>query len=485
LTGLPRLSAATLDQAAPSVLRPAYDRTRATLGVLHFGPGAFHRAHQAWYLDRMLAADPGLAICGVSLRSTELREALTPQDGLYALIEREADPTIRIIGSLKEVLVAPQVPELVFARLADPALRFVTATVTEKGYCLTPSGDLDLDHPEIRGDLADPRAPKGFVGWLVEGLARRRAEGLAPFAVLSCDNLSGNGGRLRAAAVQFAMARGEPGLGAWIEAEAAFPNSMVDSITPATDEATRAQVAAGLGLQDASPVQRERFVQWVVEDRLGAEAAAFAAAGVTLTSDVAAFERAKLRLLNGAHSTLAYVGLRLGHATVAEAMADPVLAGFVERMMREDVVPSLTATDLNVDVYIAQILKRFRNPTIVHKLSQIAWDGSQKLPFRLIETIVEARAAGRPVQRLAVGLAAWMSFVRQQAKAGVDIVDPMSEALAAIGLACDGSANDVSRFLALEDVFPRPLAANAVFRSALARAYEALSGDLPASALND
>ena len=359
---------------------------------------------------------PGLAICAVSLRTPDVRDALTPQDGLYALAEKEADPTIQVIGSIKEVLVAPEDPEAVFARL-DQA-RYVTSTVTEKGYCLTTDGGLDLDHPDIRHDLAAPRRPVSLVGWITEALARRRAAGRAPFTTISCDNLSDNGLKLHRAVVRFAEARGEPDLARWIEATAAFPSSMVDSITPATDDALRAQVQAALGLTDAWPIQRERFVQWVVEDKLGADAPLFARAGVTVARDVAPFERAKLRLLNGAHSTLAYAGLALGHETVSAAMGDPRLAGFVERMMRQDVAPTLDAPELDVPAYIGEILTRFRNPAIVHKLSQIAWDGSQKLRFRLLETAADALAADRTPDRLAVGVAAWMQFVVRQTASG-------------------------------------------------------------------
>ena len=309
-----RLSDATLGELPASVIRPVYDRGRTRVGVVHFGPGAFHRAHQAFYLDRMLARDPGLAICAVSLRSDAVRAALEPQDGLYSLTEREAAPSIRVIGSIKEALTAPADPDAVFARLADPAVRIVSATVTEKGYCLTPNGDLDTAHPDIAHDLGRADAPSSLVGWVVEGLRRRRAAGGPGLAALSCDNLSGNGARFRRAVLQFAEARGEADLARWIDGEVRFPDSMVDSITPATDDALRAEARARLGLSDAWPIQRERFVQWVIGDGLGADAATFADAGVTLTDDVAAFERAKLRLLNGAHSTLAYVGLRLGHA---------------------------------------------------------------------------------------------------------------------------------------------------------------------------
>ncbi|MDB5420243.1 MAG: mtlK, partial [Brevundimonas sp.] len=325
-----RLSDATLATLPRDVIRPAYDRAQTRIGVVHFGPGAFHRAHQAFYLDRMLAADPGLAISAVSLRSDDLRAALTPQNGLYSLTEREAAPTIRVIGSIQEALTAPADPQRVFARLADPTVRIVSATVTEKGYCLTPAGDLDTAHPQIAHDLAQPGSPQTLVGWLVEGLNRRRVAGGSGLAALSCDNLSGNGARFRRAVLQFAQARGKVDLARWIEGEVAFPDSMVDSITPATDEALRTDAARRLGVTDAWPIQRERFVQWVVSEGLGALGPTFAEAGVTLTGDVAAFERAKLRLLNGAHSTLAYVGLGLGHATVAQAMADARLAAFVE-----------------------------------------------------------------------------------------------------------------------------------------------------------
>jgi len=481
---LKRLGEATLSDLPADITRPGYDRAAIRIGIVHFGPGAFHRAHQAFYVDRMLAHDPGLAISAVSLRSDTVRAALAPQDGLYALVEREAGPSIRIIGSIREVLTAPADPQAVFARLTDPAVRLVSATVTEKGYGLTPGGDLDLDHPDICSDLADPTAPQTLVGWLVEGLRRRRANGAGGLIALSCDNLSGNGAKLRAASLRFADARGEADLARWIDGEVRFPDSMVDSITPATDNALRAETAARLGLEDAWPIQRERFVQWVVGEGLGAEAATFAGAGVTLTGDVAAFERAKLRLLNGAHSTLAYVGLRLGHETVAEAMADPRLAAFIETLMRADIAPLLGPTPgLEPDAYISAILARFRNPAIVHRLSQIAWDGSQKLPVRLLSSIAEARAQGRPVDRLAVGLAAWMVFVRQQRRLGQHLVDPLAPELAKVDRACTGQASDVGHFLALRAIFPAELAADPVLRTAIETAYVRLSGANPLTAI--
>jgi fructuronate reductase len=475
-----RLSDATLREVRAPVRTPPYDRAATRIGVVHFGPGAFHRAHQAWYFDRMLARQPDLAICAVSLRTCDIRDALAPQDGLYALAEKEADPTVRVIGAIKEVLVAPEDPEAVFRRLAQA--RYVTATVTEKGYCLTTDGDLDLGHSDVRQDLETPERPITLVGWIAEALRRRAIQALPAFTTISCDNLSDNGRKLRGAVIRFAEARGDAQLAAWIAAHAAFPCSMVDSITPATDDALRAQVQAALGLWDAWPVQRERFVQWVVEDRLGPDSALFAGAGVTVARAVAPFERAKLRLLNGAHSTLAYVGLGLGHETVSGAMGDARLAGFVERMMRQDVTPSLDAPELDVPTYISQVLARFRNPAIVHKLSQIAWDGSQKLRYRLLETAAESLAADRPVDRLAVGVSAWMRFVVRQAKAGVPLVDPLAETLASGAAGCDGSDADVTRFLALQGVFPAALAADPRFRTAVTRAYAGLKTE-PAAIL--
>ncbi|AUX42509.1 mannitol dehydrogenase [Sorangium cellulosum] len=482
---LRRLSEATLGLVPPHVERPAYDRAAARIGVVHFGPGAFHRAHQAWYFDEMLKAGGAFAVCGVAVRSGDVEEALAPQDGLYTVAEREAEPRMRVIGAVTQVLTAPRAPEAVLARLADPAVRIVTSTVTEKGYCLTSSGDLDLDHPDIRRDLAGGNPPVSFPGWLAAGLAARRAAGLPPFVAVSCDNLSDNGKRLRRAILQLAQAKGDRDLAAWIEAEARFPSTMVDSITPATDDALREKVRRELGLEDAWPIQRERFVQWVVEDELGADALAFADAGVTLTHDVTAFEKAKLRLLNGAHSTLAYVGLWLGRETVAHAMADARLAGFVERMMREDIAASLPATPgLDVPAYIGAVLTRFRNPAIAHKLSQIAWDGSQKLPFRILETAAEALAAGRPVERLAVPIAAWIHFIRARARGGETILDPMADTLLDLGRRMDGDPTaDVAPVLALGAVFPSAVASAPVFRAAVEAAYARLA-TAPAAALD-
>jgi fructuronate reductase len=474
---VPRLSERTLALLPPSVVRPAYDRAATRVGVVHFGPGAFHRAHQAEVFDRLLRADSRFAVCDVSLRSDDVRAALEPQDGLYALFEREADPKVRIIGSVTRLLTAPRSPEAVRAALADPGVRFVTATVTEKGYHLTGSGDLDLDAAPVRRDLARPAAPESLIGWIVEGLRQRHAAGMRPFTTLSCDNLSGNGRRLRQGVLQFAEAIGERDLAAWIEGEARFPCSMVDSITPATDEALRTKAREVLGLEDAWPIQRERFTQWVIEDVLPEDRPALADAGVILARDVALFERAKLRLLNGAHSTLAYLGLLRGWTLVSDAMADAPLAAFVEAMMREEIVPNLTsAPGLDLNAYIGAVLTRFRNPAIEHHLGQIAWDGSQKLPIRLLATIAEALETGRPFDRLALGVAGWMAFVRERARAGEPITDPLADRLLEAGRRCAGdSAHDVGLFLALDVVFPASLAADPRLQAALETAYRRLA----------
>ena len=479
---LKRLSEATLHQAAPEVLTPAYDRAAVRPGVLHFGPGAFHRAHQAYYFDQLLGRDPRWAIQAVSLKSAAVRDALAPQDGLYVLTELEAETRFRVIGALSRVLVADESPDAILAALADPRTRLVTMTVTEKGYCLDTSGNLDLAHPDIRHDLGRTGSPASLIGWLVEGLARRRAAGEAPFVSLSCDNLPDNGARLAAAVVGFAKARGDVDLAAWIEGEARFPRSMVDSITPATDEALKARVARAVGLVDAWPVQRERFVQWVVQDALGQGAPDLAAVGVTLTDDIVAYEQAKLRLLNGAHSSLAYLGALAGHTTVAEAMTDKALANFIRDLMRLDIAPSVRAPrDMSVEVYVGSILQRFRNPAIGHRLSQIASDGSQKTPIRLLATIADALSAGRSIERLAAPIAAWMRYVVETVRAGGALVDPMADQLGAITAGCTGQvAHDVSAFLALNRVFPAELVATLRFRVAVEAAYRDLTaGGVP------
>ncbi len=472
-TALPRLNDATLGDVHEGVARPVYDRGAAEIGVVHLGPGAFHRAHQAFYFDALLAHDPRWAISAASLRSPGVRDALAPQDGLYALAELDDQPQWRVIGAIKELLVAPEEPERLLARLAAPSTRLVTLTVTEKGYSLASDGTLNFNHPDIVHDLANPNTPLSAVGWIAAGLARRRAAGLKPFTVVSCDNLADNGRKLGAAVAAFA-ARRDSDLARWIADEVRFPCTMVDSITPATDDALRARADEVLGFADAWPIQREAFTQWVVEDIFPDGGPDWAAVGVTVTDDVAAYAQAKLRLLNGAHSTLAYAGLLRGHETVREAMDDAALADFVRTLMVEDIAPTLkTPRGFYVDAYIEALLKRFRNGALKHLLSQIAWDGSQKLPVRILATVRDAAAAGRPLNRLAVPVAAWMRFVRERAQDGTPIVDPLADALANIGRATSGDgAGDVPHFLAIEAVFGG--AAASAYVDALIKAYDRL-----------
>ena len=475
LTPVASLSDVVLPTLPAGIGRPPYVRARVKTGIIHFGPGAFHRAHQAAYFDSLLARDPRWGICEVSLRSSDLRDALVPQDGLYALVELGEHERVRIIGALTRLLVARDARDLLRAQFCSPDMRAVTITVTENGYCLTRDGDLDTARAEIARDLSRPESPISLVGWLVEGLRARRDGGLEPFSTISCDNLVDNGMRLKRAVVQFARER-DAELAKWIEDNAPFPRTMVDSIVPATDDSLRENVRELLGVEDAWPVQREAFSQWVIEDLSGSTARAWVDAGVTLTPDVAAYVGAKLRLVNGAHSTLAYVGSLRGHATVFDAMQDPILMRFVERLMRDDIRPTLDPpADLDLGQYIDTVLKRFRNPGMRHLLSQIAWDGSQKLGPRLLGTISDALSAGRPLDRLGVPIAAWMRFLCKRTRDGEKVVDPMEKELRAIADGCENRAvADVPRFLGVEAIFPRALAINAQFLVAVTRAYDAL-----------
>jgi fructuronate reductase len=335
---------------------------------------------------------------------------------------------------------------------------------------------LDLAHPDIQHDLQHPQEPRTLIAFLAHALKQRRQERSAPPNIVSCDNLAENGKRLRRAVVDFA-AQSDSEFARWIESDVPFPCSMVDSITPATDDATRARVADALGVEDRWPVQREAFCQWVIEDVMRGPAPDWASIGVTVTNDVAGFERAKLRILNGAHSTLAYAGSLAGIETVVQAIGHPQLDAFVQRLMRDDFRPSLNAPrGLDLDRYIEAVLQRFRNPAIRHLLAQIAWDGSQKLPFRILNTMSEALAAGRPIDRLCVPIAAWFHFIRRKATKGDAITDPLAEVLAQLGRRASGDTqHDVQVFLSLERFWPDELARNEQVRAALERAYERLA----------
>ncbi len=464
-----RLSLATLSELGSAVTTPAYDPATLDIGIVHFGPGAFHRAHQAAYFDTLAVADPRWGICGVSLHSAGVRDALTLQNGLYTLAILDETVSYRILGAVREILVASDDPASVFERLLEA--RIVTSTVTEKGYCLAPDGTLDFVHPDILHDLAHPQTPRSFIGYVVEGLRRRRAACLMPFTLIPCDNLPNNGHRLKASIIALA-GNTDRDFADWIAANLSCPCTMVDSITPATDDALRDRVAAAGGLEDAWPIQREAFTQWVIEDHAAVDGPDWQRAGVILTDNVPAYERAKLRLLNGPHSTLAYVGLHRGYTSVSEAMNDPELAALVRDLMIEDVVPLLEAPKgLDLVAYSEAILKRFRNPAIRHLLGQIAWDGSQKLPIRILSSLREALERGRDLGRLCVPLAAWMRFIRARAVTGDAIQDPLGNELSALGAKAADSPGDVALFLGLRSVFPEDLANDPKVIAAITAAY--------------
>ncbi|WP_457311875.1 mannitol dehydrogenase family protein [Sphingomonas sp. UYAg733] len=441
-----------LDRLPDGVARPAYDRAAIRTGVVHLGLGAFHRAHQAIVFDDALAAgDPRWGIAGVSMRSPEIRDRLRPQDWLYAVVERNGGAARhRLVGAIRDVLVAPEDPARVIAALAAPDTHVVTLTITEKGYL-----------------PATGTAPTAAT-LIVAALAARRAAGLAPFSTVSCDNLSDNGARLRGAVLDAADAR-DPGLARWIAETAAFPGTMVDRIVPATTADDIAAFAAATGIEDQAVVVTEPYFQWVIEDRFCGPRPDFVALGVQLTDDVAPWEAAKLRLLNGAHSAIAYLGGLAGIDFVHQFVARDNGRYLVEALWDESQASLTPPSGLNLAAYRAALMARFGNPTLAHRTRQIAADGSQKLPQRLLAPLAWRRARGLSSPALSLAVAAWMRWQggRDDADTAITVDDPLAARTATAVAGANDARDRVAALLALDTIFPASLAANAPLRDEL------------------
>ena len=472
---LTRLNKLSLPQLPASV---TYNNSvlERDIGIVHLGPGAFHRAHQAVFTDNAMTFGGNWGICAVSMRSVGVRDELAEQDNLYTLAIIDNNPAYQVISAIKEVLVLGEQRQQVMQRLCAATTHIVSLTITEKGYCLDGRGQLDLNHSDIKHDLSHPEEPLSAVGLLSAALKKRMQLGIGELTIISCDNLADNGSKLANAVSAFA-ALSDTALAQWIKQNVCFPNTMVDSITPASNDELRTRVADAIQLQDNWPIQREAFSQWVIEDKFSGPRPAWDKVGVTFTHDVSGYEKAKLRLLNGSHSTLAYLGLRCQFSTVNEAISHPSLFRLIKQMLLQEVKVSFEApAGLVIDEYIDAILHRYANQHIRHLLSQIAWDGSQKLPFRLLGSIQDNLARGQSIKLMAVGVAAWLQFLVNAAKTQFKIVDPLADRLISEAAYCAGNiADDVLRLLAIHEVFPPALAANPEFVKALAQGYLALS----------
>jgi fructuronate reductase len=466
----------------PAELRPLVDPRALGTGIVHLGIGAFHRAHQAVFTEEAVAAAGGdWGICGVTQRSRGVLDQLRPQDGLYSVLVRGEGTTLRVAGAVRDLLFAAEEGQRLQALLAAPTTRLVTLTVTEKGYRHDPAtGRLRRTDPDVAADLAGDGPPRTVVGQLVRGLQARRAADAGPITLLSCDNLPANGEVLRGLVADFCAALPDGGaLATWIAESVSFPSSMVDRIVPATTDDDRAEAARLLGFSDSGVVVTEPFRQWVVEDRFAAGRPAWERAGAVLTADVAPYEAMKLRLLNGSHSTLAYLGALAGHAHVADAMADPGIADVVAHLMADDVVPTLAVPDgYDVAAYQQQLIERFHNPALRHRTVQIAMDGTQKLPQRLLGTITDRLAAGAEPRYACLGVAAWMRYVwTAQAENGapLPVDDPMADRLRELTAGSATPEAAVDALLSLEEVFGARLPANDTFRALVTESLEALA----------
>lgn len=437
---LMRLSNANLPHLAGRVAVPTYDRSRLNVGIVHFGVGAFHRAHQAMYLDTLMNQGKAFdwAICGVGLLPGDLsmRDALVPQDGLYTLLARSSadEAQARVIGSIARYLYGPDDPEAVLEVMSNPMTRVVSLTVTEGGYNIDAvTGEFDADNPAIRADLEPGAPPATVFGYLAEALCRRRERGAVPFSVMSCDNLSGNGVVTRSSLLAFARLR-DPELARWIGAEVAFPNSMVDRITPVTTPADVKEVGDLLGMEDAWPVTCEGFTQWVLEDRFAAGRPPLEEAGAQVTDDVEPYERMKLRLLNASHQAIAYNGHLSGYVYAHEAAADPVFVEFLLGYMQSEARPTLGALEgVDLDSYIGTLVTRFANPAIRDTIARLCASSSDRIPKWVLPVVRANLASGGPITRSVAIVASWARYAEgvDEKGAPIDVQDALRDDLMA------------------------------------------------------
>ncbi|MCD7042575.1 MULTISPECIES: mannitol dehydrogenase family protein [Pseudomonas] len=471
----------------PVVTRLPSTRAAPEIGIVHLGLGAFHRAHQAVYLQRHLnrhgQSDWGL--CSANLRSNRtLVDQLRAQDGRYHVAEyRDREQvTLREIGVLRQALYVGEGGhdlELLLQRMAAPQTRIVTLTVTEKGYCLSPAtGQLRMEDPAIAHDIAHPQAPRTAPGIVLEALRLRRAAGIAAFTVLCCDNMPDNGQRTRQAVSALAALQ-DQGLAQWVNEQVAFPGCMVDRIVPAMDGESFTRLEQQLDCHDRAAVVCESFSQWVIEDHFPLGRPDWELEGVQMVADVRPFETMKLRMLNGSHSLLAYVGLLVGHDLVFDAINDADLAHFIERYMTQEAAPTLDMpAGIDLVLYAHDLKARFANDSLQHRLRQIAMDGSQKLPQRWLLGAQQLLDDGRGIACIALGIAAWIHYCTQPLPGGSTQVidDPLNATFADLAGRFEG-ASLVGAFLDLDEVFPAVLSARPAFRDAVQGAYGALVRD--------
>lgn len=474
-----KLNPSHLRLLSPAVRVPAYPRGDVGQSIVHIGVGGFHRAHQAVYLDDLLHR-PGhtrWGICGVGLlrQDDRMRDALLPQDCLYTVVESDATgDRVRVIGSLLNYLYAPDDPQAVIEKMASAQCRIVSLTITEGGYYLHQgTGEFEENHPDIVRDLAHPHEPSCSFGYLAEALDRRRRRGLAPFTVMSCDNLLHNGTVARQMLLAFAERR-EPVLSRWIAENCAFPSSMVDRITPGTTEGHRAKLRQNFGIDDAWPVVCEPFRQWVIEDHFPDGRPSWEQVGAQMTADVQPYEKMKIRLLNASHQAMCYIGILLGYSTTDEAMADAHIAGLVRALMDVEVTPLLPdVPGIDLGQYKKTLIDRFANPAIKDQLSRIAVDGSARIPKFILPSIVEQLNRGGPIRILSFVVASWFRYLAGTDDGGKDlmIVDSLANPLSE--LARRGRA-DPRLLLGMRELFGERLAGSAVFREEVSRALRGL-----------
>ena len=473
-----RLSEKSLSELPASVARPAYNRSRVVGSIVHLGIGAFHRAHQAMFTDAVLASgDLGWGIVGAGIISADMKNALAPQDFLYTLAEMGADgEKVRVIGSIIGVFGGVEDAAALLAKMSQASTRIVSITVTEKGYYLDlATGKLQLQAPAIAADLASPATPKTILGLIVEALKARRGAGIPPFTVLSCDNLPNNGKLAKAAVLAFAR-QVDAELATWIEANVRFPCTMVDRITPATTDADRAHVTAAIDMDDAWPVVTEEFVQWVIEDEFTMGRPDWTIAGAVFSDEIERWENMKLRCLNGSHSTLAYLGQLTGRETVAEAMQLPLITDILDPLWLEIRAVLEAPKGVDTAAYVDSLKQRYRNPALKHRTAQIASDGSQKLPQRLLAPLRERIAKGLPSPMIATAVAAWMHYAVKIAHTPDGVLnDPLAGEILAQAKRSTEAAAIVGNLLAIQAIFDTDLPANADFRTALLEKFVALA----------